>query len=281
VALRPLGLAPLLVCLASAARADPLADGNAAFDAGRYAEARHCWSAAAQAGDAQAAFDLGLLYDLGEGVTPSAETAFRWYRRAAAAGLATAAFNVAVMYDSGRGAPSDRAQAAVWYARAAAMGEARAAYNLGLLYEAGEGVPRNSAAAIAWYGVAAASIPEASLRARTLAPPHPAPSAGSLVPPVPAWPAPDSAVPLSATQLVWTAPVEPMPVIWFVELQALDNGHFKEVSATYVTTTAIAVTLPADAAFAWRVYAVAADGSAYVAGPWSRFAKGPMARDAG
>jgi hypothetical protein len=175
----------------------------------------------------------------------------------------------------------DRVEAALWYARAAAMGEARAAFNLGQLYEAGEGVPRNSAAAIAWYGVAGASIPEAVLKARTLAPQPPAPSTGRLVPPVPAWPAPGVAVPLSATQLVWTAPAEPMPVTWFVELQALEKGQFTEVTATYVTTTAIAVTLPDDAAFAWRVYAVATDGSAYVAGPWSRFTKGPMMRDAG
>jgi hypothetical protein len=270
--------AALLAWAAPVASADSLADGNAAFDAGRYVAARQLWSAAARAGYAQAAFDLGLLYDLGYGVGPSAATAFQWYKRAADAGLGVAALNVGVMYDSGRGTPLDRTEAAIWYARAAALGQVRAAFNLGQLYEFGEGVPQNDAAAIAWYSVAAAAIPEAGLKATALAEQQPAAAnVGPLVPPTPAWPLADATVPLSgphpAVQLVWTAPVEPVPVTWFVELDAEANGQFNEVTASYVATSAIAVTLPNDAAFAWRVYAVAADGSAYVSGPWSHFTK--------
>ena len=268
--------AGLLACAAHAAQAQSLEDGNAAFDAGRYGAALHLWSAAAGAGDAQAAFDLGLLYDLGNGVPESAATAFHWFRRAAEAGLGEAAFNVGVMYDSGRGAPLDRTKAAIWYARAATLGEARAAFNLGQLYEFGEGVPQNRAAAIAWYDRAAAAIPEAAVKASALTAQHSMGLVGPLVPPMPAWPTGGGAVALSgpnpAVQLVWTAPTEPHPVTYFVELQARQNGKFNEMTATYATTSAIAVTLPDDdRAFAWRVYAVAVDGSGYAPSPWIRF----------
>jgi hypothetical protein len=266
----------LLAGAAPAAHASALDDGNAAFDAGQYQAALRSWTAAASEGDPQAAFDLGLLYDLGDGVSPSAATAFHWYWRAAEAGLGAAAFNVGVMYDSGRGVALDRVKAALWYARAAALGETRAAFNLGQLYETGEGVPQNVEAAIAWYGVAAAAIPEAAVKATALAAHHPA-AAGPFVPPVPAWPIGGAAVPVlgshPAVQLVWTAPAEPAPVTYFVEMQARENGHFDEVTSGYVPTTALSVPLPNGDAFAWRVYAVASDGSGYASSAWMRFGK--------
>ncbi|WP_419758262.1 tetratricopeptide repeat protein [Acidisoma sp.] len=261
--------------VAPASHADELADGNAAFDAGRYGEARQVWSAAARAGNANAAFDLGLLYDLGDGVSPNASTAFRWYRRAAEAGIGAGALNVGVMYDSGRGVRRDRAEAAIWYARAASLGQREAAFNLGQLYETGEGVPHNIAAAVAWYSMAAGAIPEAAAKAAQLAAHQRSEVAGPLVAPKPVWPAGGTAVPVSAahsvTQLVWTAPAEPFPVTYFVELQAGAHGQFNEVLSRYSTTSATAVTLPGDEDFAWRVYAVAADGSGYAPSAWTHF----------
>jgi TPR repeat protein len=267
--------AGLLNWAVPAAQASSLGDGDAAFDAGRYGDAAKAWSAAASAGDAEAAFNLGLLYDLGNGVPESAGTAFYWYTRAADGGLGVAAFNVGVMYDSGRGVPVDRTEAGIWYARAAVLGQARAAFNLGQLYEYGEGVPQNYAAARAWYALAGAAIPEAALKASALAARHSTAMAGPLVPPTPVWPTSGGVVALSGphpgVQLVWTAPAEPQPVTFFVELQARENGHFNEVTSSYVETSAIAITLPDDTDFAWRVYAVAADGSGYASSAWMRF----------
>ena len=272
----PAALATVLLnSAAPAAQADTLQDGKAAYDAGQYGEARQLWLLEARAGDPQAALDVALLYDLGEGVPPSAATAFYWYRRAAEGGLGTAALDVGVMYDSGRGIPLNRAKAAIWYARAAALGQARAAFNLGQLYELGQGVPRNIAAAGAWYGMAAATIPEAAVKAAALAGQHGAAAPGPLAAPTPVWPMAGTPVPSSgaplAVQLVWTAPPEPRRVTYFVELRARENGQFNEVSASYVATSAVAVTLPDDRNFAWRVYAVAADGSGYAPSRWARF----------
>ena len=139
-------LVAVLVAAASPLRADDR-DARRAFDAGRFDEARHLWLPLAAAGDAEAALDVGLLYDLGRGVPQNSLMAFSWYLQAAEAGLAQAAFNVAVMLDSGA-VPRDGAEAALWYARAAANGYHRAQYALAQLYAAGDGVPRNPATAV-------------------------------------------------------------------------------------------------------------------------------------
>jgi hypothetical protein len=276
-------LAPLAM-ITVAAQASDLQDGNAAFDAGRYADALRLWSAGAATGDPEAVFDLGLLYDLGDGVAENAMTAFGFYRRAGEAGLATGQFNVGVMYDSGRGVAQNEAEAAIWYARAAAQGHTRAAFNLGQLYETGTGVPLNTDVAIAWYGVAAKTIPIAATKAQALAKGRPSVSDAPLLPPVPAWPRATAALRLAGdqpvTELVWTAPAEPRPVHFFVELRALTDGRYREVYAGYVDTSAEAVTLTHDRDFAWRVYAVAEDGSGYAPGPWSVFIKGSPEQDA-
>ena len=117
--------------------------GQAAYATGRFVEALRIWRPLAESGDPRAAFGLGLLYDLGEGVGQDAAAAYVWYRTAAEAGVVAAEFNIAVMCDSGVGTARNAAEAAVWYARAAAHGIARAEYNLAQLYAAGDGVPRN------------------------------------------------------------------------------------------------------------------------------------------
>ncbi len=276
-------LAPLALPVPRA-QAAALDDGNAAFDAGHYAAAFRLWSAAAKEGSATAAFDIGLLYDLGDGVPESADTAFQFYRKAGEAGLASGQFNVGVMYDSGRGVARNEAEAALWYARAAAQGHTRAAFNLGQLYETGEGVPRNRDVAVAWYQVAAKDIPIAAAKAQALSQENAPAAAAALAPPVPGWPREGGAIALSGTTpvaaLVWTAPPEPSHVTYFVEVRALESGSYREVYSGYVDTSAAAVPLNADRHFAWRVYAVAADGSDYAPSPWIRFDKASDVREA-
>ena len=45
-----------------------------------------------------------------------------WYRKAAEAGIAEAQYNLAVMYGTGEGVAKDPAQAMEWYKKAAAKG---------------------------------------------------------------------------------------------------------------------------------------------------------------
>ncbi len=66
------------------------------------------------------------------------------FRVDAQAGDAEAQFNLGVMYDRGQGVPQDDVQAAEWYRKAAEQGHAGAQHNLGSAYYDGRGVPRTT-----------------------------------------------------------------------------------------------------------------------------------------
>lgn len=165
-----------LVLAATPVQADEMA-GMAAFVKGDYRTASLEWQPLAEKGQAEAQFNLGVLYDQGLGVnTDYAQAQFnlavlhanglgvaqsnaeaaRWYRRAAVQGLSAAQFNLGVLYETGTGIIQDYRQAADWYRRAAEQGHAAAQNNLGLLYANGQGVTRDLVIAYAWYTVAAA-----------------------------------------------------------------------------------------------------------------------------
>ena len=114
--------------------------------------------------------NLGLLYDLGDGVPQDYAVARQWYEKAAAQNHASAQFNLGLLYANGHGVPQDYAMARQWYEKAAAQGNAdargwfekaaaqgntNAQFYLGSLYEKGDGVPRNYAEATKWYEKAA------------------------------------------------------------------------------------------------------------------------------
>ena len=85
--------------------------------------------AAAQDGDASAAFRLAQLNALGLGCPQSYTQAVRWYRSAAEKGHAGAQCNLGFMFGTGRGVPQDYVQAYAWYNIAAACGEEAARRN--------------------------------------------------------------------------------------------------------------------------------------------------------
>ena len=76
---------------------------------------------AAEQGDANAQFNLGLRYDDGDGVPENDRKAARWYRMAAEQGHAAAQFDLGVMYANGEGVPKDYVKAYAWSNLAAAQ----------------------------------------------------------------------------------------------------------------------------------------------------------------
>ena len=165
------------------------AAGMEAFKNKDYQKAYREWKAAAEAGQAQAQFDLGLLYAQGRGVPRDLTLAMSWYRKAADQGNAEAEFALGQMYSRGWGVPrdeadalrwlqmamdpasdgpptdwsrvegygvqQDQAQAAFWYEKAAQQGHPEAQYNLGRLYATGQGVPHDEEQAVRWVRAAA------------------------------------------------------------------------------------------------------------------------------
>lgn len=109
----------------SVAHADVRA-GVEAWEAGDYTRAVREWRPLAQAGDADAQFNLGQAYKLGRGVTQDFAQAIAWFERAASQGHIQAEDNLGlVLYESGR-----RADAVSWLERSASRGEPRAQYVL-------------------------------------------------------------------------------------------------------------------------------------------------------
>jgi TPR repeat protein len=76
----------------------------------------------AEQGDAEAQYNLGMLYYEGHGVTQDYATARHWWEQAAAQGNAWAQYRLGVLYQKGRGAPQDDATAREWFEKSAVQG---------------------------------------------------------------------------------------------------------------------------------------------------------------
>ena len=79
---------------------------------------------AANQGDAEAQYNLGVAYDTGEGVPQDYAEAVRWYRLAADQGYAPAQYNLGISYATSEGVPLDWVAAHMWLSLAAAQASA-------------------------------------------------------------------------------------------------------------------------------------------------------------
>lgn len=120
-----------------------------------YATAANWFRKAAEQGDITAQSMIGFLYDNGQGVNQDYAQALMWYRKAAEKGNDGAQLGLGMLYDNGDGVPQDYRQAAIWYRKAAEQGNAGAQYSLGVLYHNGHGLPQDYAQAATWYRKAA------------------------------------------------------------------------------------------------------------------------------
>ena len=83
-------------------------------------------------------------------------TAFEKLTQAAEAGDTQAQFNLGVMYGDGLGVPQDDQQAASWFRKAAEAGHTKAQVLLGLSYQTGQGVHKDIVQAHKWLNIASA-----------------------------------------------------------------------------------------------------------------------------
>jgi len=85
----------------------------------------------ADAGNAEAQFSVGLRI-ANEGEVPDYLQAAQWYLKAADQSHPLAQFNLGLMYDRGQGVPHDPALSMAWIGKAANLGDAGAQYLLGM-----------------------------------------------------------------------------------------------------------------------------------------------------
>ena len=113
---------------------------KAETDESLYAETLKVLHPAAEKGDADAQFQLGLIYDQGQGVPIDPEQAAVWFTKLAEQGHVGAQHALGTYYELGKGVQQDDAQAVKWFEAAAQQGDARAIRNLGNFYLEGRGV---------------------------------------------------------------------------------------------------------------------------------------------
>lgn len=111
--------------------------------------------AAAESGDAAAAFEVAVRYSEGRGVTASLEETAAWFERAARAGLTPAIFRLGGLYEKGIGVKKDLKRARALYTEAANRGSAKAMHNLAVLYAEGSDSKPDYQNALTWFRKAA------------------------------------------------------------------------------------------------------------------------------
>ena len=179
--------------------------GADAYRSGDYATALREWKPLAEQGNADAQFNLGLMYEKGWGVPQDYKTAMKWYRLAAEQGDADSQFNstdfqkgldaaqkgdfatalkewkltaeqgyvsaqsnLGRMYEKGRGVLQDYKTAVKWWKLSAEQGHASAQTNLGWVYGKGQGVIQDNVYAHMWGNLAASNGDENGAKLRDL-----------------------------------------------------------------------------------------------------------------
>lgn len=162
-------LAPLTAAAfaASPVCAQSVLAGIQAWHTADYAEAVRQWSPLAEAGDADAQFNLGHAYRLGRGIAQDPAMAERYYGSAARQGHKEAqALYGLLLFQNGR-----RREAMPWIERAAEQGDAVARYVLGTALFNGDIVEPDLPRAYALMrSAAAAGLPQAEQQLRLMEP---------------------------------------------------------------------------------------------------------------
>lgn len=109
----------------------------------------------AESGNAEAQYELGLAYFIGDGVQRNDSEGIKWYQKSAEQGHPNAQFNLACCYNYGNGVMQDRAKAVTWYQLAADQGHAGSQNALAICYEFGRGVKEDYHKALELYRKAA------------------------------------------------------------------------------------------------------------------------------
>ena len=99
--------------------------GLEATTRGDYQTAFKLWLPMAEQGYAGVQFNLGVMYENGQGVKQDYFEALKWYRKAAEQGDAEAQANLGSAYTAGRGVRQDDTEAVKWVTKAAENGSAR------------------------------------------------------------------------------------------------------------------------------------------------------------
>lgn len=114
---------------------------------------------AAEMGQAEAQFNLGVCYQQGAGVDKNDSIANYWLMKSAEQGSVNAQFKVAYSYAVGRGYKQDMAKAFYWSLKCAEQHDPECMWNVLSCYENGTGTKQSNDSMIAW-AVKLGSLPD-------------------------------------------------------------------------------------------------------------------------
>ena len=160
-AARHKGIDPALLAKANAGDAEAQYQLGNAYNYGDkvrrdYAQALIWYRKSAEQGNPDSEFQLGGLYHFGHGVPKDDVQTFAWTKKAAEQEDAVAENFLSVCYMQGWGVPKDQGHEIFWLHRAADDGYGGSQYFLGLAFEYGlNGVPQDFASAYYWLDLAA------------------------------------------------------------------------------------------------------------------------------
>jgi TPR repeat protein len=110
--------------------------------------------------DVWAKYQLGFMYEKGQGVAVDLVESVRWWRRAAELGHAGARFSMGYCYQVGQGVPKDVVEAVKWFRLSAEQGNKEAQIRLAQAYYSGMGVPKDTVEALAYASLVAKVLDE-------------------------------------------------------------------------------------------------------------------------
>lgn len=137
-----------LLLAATVSQAATMEDARAALGKRDYAAAMAILVPLANQGNAEAQYQLGVIYGRGNAAAPEDDVAAaKYYRMAAEQGHEGARARTALMYAYACGVERNDAEAAKWFKLSADNGAEGSMFHLGRMYLAGRGVPKDVAEA--------------------------------------------------------------------------------------------------------------------------------------
>ncbi len=138
-----LGFLAAALLVAAPVGAQTFDDAVAAYDTYEYERAAELFESLAQQGHVKSQYNIGLMYENGNGVERRPDLAFFWYQMAALNGNNDAKYNLGGLYFRGEGVERSIEEAVRWWTEAANAGDPNAAYNLGVVL-AGDGTDKEA-----------------------------------------------------------------------------------------------------------------------------------------
>jgi uncharacterized protein len=142
---------------ASLVQANTLEEARQKMAEKDYAGARAIYMSLAEQRNAKACYNLGLMYEDGDGVAKNMDEAIQWYTKSADLGYKEAQYTLASLVFQRQTQSISYPQAVTYYEQAAKQGHVKSQLNLGMLYLRGDVIAQDMPAAVHWLSEAASN----------------------------------------------------------------------------------------------------------------------------